>query len=645
MLAPVFDLLQYIKRKILHPYIFFSSIFFLLVSWIFTSLHYMNLLYGNSLSWISWILAIITFFYSFLPFHLSLNHFVKKIQKSDYIVALYVIVLYFATHIWNFATAPWNQNGLFDDAAWDIYFAKIHAFNGPFQATFFDNVGYISREVVFHYYISVFFKLFGYNLLVFNISLLVLGFVTVFFTTFIIHRIFKNISVTLISAIIINFFPLHFVHIFMGHRYAIAAPLMVVSLYFLYQAFIHKSFFRAAISALFAALCWGSAIMGKQYILGLAFSASLILIFGKSKWISKDNIATGIIWILGFFIATIPLLAYILFNYDNYILRERGLLQDFISVYESGGLPAIQPFFNQISELFLAEHSFRRQFLSDFYIIPIAYYALLMPGFLIAFMKKRFEIVFLSVIPVLGAFVSGSYDFRVLLAVPLWIICIAYYLDFIFKSLKTYNKNLRIAFIAISLFFFLLGLIPSVVYLWKVSINPHHIYLLPHKDVAVSRLVQDIVVGSNNPKSSMKHDELNRSINLSNVSYDTFVCPFSAYAIMHLYLQNYKDKSILSFCNQGIQLLKDPKEIISNNVSAIESYKSNWKDLKLVWEISSKTSSIINQFSEYKKYGSEETIADISDGEPFSLYILTIKNRNISTFQQEVVERYSQQHL
>jgi hypothetical protein len=602
-------------------------------------------LYGNNLSWISWILAILILSYSFLPSNLALKHVIERIQKSDFIIALFTVVLYLSTHLWNFTTAPWNQNGLFDDAAWDIYFAKIHAFNGPFQAAFFDKVGYISREVVFHYYISIFFKLFGYNLLVFNVSLIMLGLVTVFFTAFIIHRIFKNTIVTLISTIIINFFPLHYMHIFMGHRYAIVAPLMVVSLYFLYQAFTHNSFLRATISALFAALCWDSAIMGKQYILGLIIAAFCILIFGKKKWKSKINLAVGIIWVISFIICATPLLVYILFNYDNYVLRERGLLHDFVSLYLKGGLAGIQPYLNQLTELFFAKFTYERQFLSDFYIIPLGYYFLLIPGFIIAFVKRRFELIFLALIPVFGALISGSYDFRVLLAVPIWVICIAYYLDFIFKSNKPFFKNLRYVFVIISLFCLLLGLIPSIIYLWKVSKDPNHLYLLPHKDVAVSRLVQDIVVGSKNPTSLMKNNELNRKVDLSTVSYDTFVCPFSSYAIMHLYLQNYNDKKILSFCDQGIQLLKDPQEIVSNNVNAIESYKPTKKDLKLVWEISNKTDNIINDFSPYKKYGFQEKISDISDGKSFSLYILTIKNDNIKKFQQGVLEQYSRHEL
>ncbi|MEK7559633.1 MAG: hypothetical protein AAB521_04985 [Patescibacteria group bacterium] len=638
------NLLEYLKSKISHPYSFFISIFFLVISWLASSIHYTQIAYGNNLSWIAWAISIFTFLYSISSSNLSIKKLLSSVGKREFLIVIFIIAMYLVVHLWNFSSAPWNQNGLFDDAAWDIYFAKNHAFNGPFQAAFFDDVGYISREVVFHYYISIFFKIFGYNLLVFNISLLFLGLITVFFTTFLIHKIFKNTIITIISTFILNFFPLHFMHIFMGHRYAIAAPLMMISFYFLYQAFMAKSFFRAAVSALFAGLCWDSAIMGKQYILGLILSAFLILIFGKRKWRSKENIATGIIWIFGFFIASTPLLVYILFNYDDYVIREKGLLSDFMSLFVNGGFTAVKPYFDQLSELFFAEHSFRRQFLPDFYIIPLVYYLLLIPGIFITFIKRRFELLILSFLPILGALLSGSYDFRVLLAVPIWAICIAYFLDFVFKSEKLSNKNLSYLLIVTSLIVILFGLISSMSYLWNVSKNPNYLYLLPHKDVAVSRLIQDIVIGSKNPTSKLKHNEFNKTVNLSNVSHDTLVCPFSAYAIIHLYLQNYDDKKILAFCNQSIQLLKDEREILNDNVNAIRLYNPNTKDLKLVWEISDKTGSIIDYFSKFGKYGSEESIVDISDDTQFSLYVLTIKSNNVALFRNEILNQYAIEH-
>ena len=638
MISPINETLSRLKSKTSHKIFLLIATFFFFLSWLFSSLHYMHVYYGNNLTWISWFVAIVTLAYAFLPKNISLKLYFRRIKRSDVLFALFIIILYWVTHLWNFSSAPWNQNGLFDDAAWDIYFAKNHAFTGPFQAAFFDEVGYISREVVFHYYISVFFKLFGYNLLVFNFSLLVLGFITIFVTTFLIHRVFKNNFVTILSAVIINFFPLHYTHIFMGHRYAIAAPLMMVSLYFLYTAFLNKSTFRAILSALFAALTWDSAIMGKQYILGLIISAILAVVFGKREWRSKENFAIGTTWIIGFIVSATPLLTYITFNYDLYVIRERGLLSNFFSLFINRGFQGIKPYFNEILELFFAKHTFKRQFLPDFYIIPLTYYLLLVPGFLIALWKRRFEIVLLSLIPTASAFISGSYDFRVLLSVPIWVICMAFFLNSILKSRFLFARSLKFTVITISFIVLSTELFSSVKYLWSVSEDTNHFYLLPHKDVAVSRLLQDVVVGDKSPESGMKKDEFNRKIDLQKVSYATLACRYNSYAIAHLSLQNFDDKKILSFCNQGIQLLKTSEEILNDNVNAVNKHSNDGKDLKLVWEISDKSSPIINLFRKYETLGKDEILSGQSDGTPFSLYVLTIRNENLNFFQKEIAD-------
>lgn len=595
-------------------------------------------------------MGMFAFSFSFLRPQLSFKGLKRSMRKSDLLILGFVIVLFFISHLINFSTAPWNSNGLFDDAAWDIYFAKDHIFNNmPFQPAFFDSVGIISREVVFHYYISTFFVLFGYNLLIFNISLLTLGFITVLFTTFLIQKFFNNIIVTISSVIIINFFPLHFMHIFMGHRYAITAPLMMVSLYYLYTAFKNNSFFRASISAIFAALCFGSAIMEKQYLYGLALAAIFILIGEKKQAKLKEKLTVGIVWFVGFIIVASPLLMYILFNYSIYTFREKSLLNEFISQYKQEGFYGLKPYLDQIRELFFAEFSYRRQFVPGFYAIPIPYYFLIVPGLILAFLKKRFEVVFLSIIPIIGTFVSGSYDFRILLAVPIWVLSIAYSLSYITALFKKEERGriffkFRYFILAFGASFVLLGLVPSIKYIWGVSKNPNYLYLLPHKDVAVSRLVQDIVVGVGNPTSEMKWDELNRKINVSSVSHDTFVCPFGAYAIMHLYLQNYDDKKILSFCDQGIQLLKSPNKILKDNIAAIQNYSFVNKDLKLIWEVSDKSNGIIEMFSIYRRYGSEEVFSGVSDGNRFSVYALTIKKEFVDRFKKDIAKRFSENY-
>lgn len=142
-----------------------------------------------------------------------------------------------------------------------------------------------------------------------------------------------------------------------------------------------------------------------------------------------------------------------------------------------------------------------------------------------------------------------------------------------------------------------IGLFPSTSYILNISKNPNSLWLLPHKDVAVSRLVQDIVSGAKNPTSKMKWNEFNRKVDTSAISYDIFVAPLGAYAIMHLYLQNYDDKKILTFIDQGNQLLVTPEQILNFNISTIKNYSPANKDLKLVWEISDRSSYAINFFT------------------------------------------------
>lgn len=633
----------YLRNKIVHKALFRLSVALFLFAILFSVLHYTGVYFGNHLSWISWLISVISFSSSFLPRTPSFKKKFRNIPKSGLAIAVFIILLYWLTHLWNFSSAPWNQYGLFDDAAWDIYFAKDRIVSGDFyQAAFFDEVGYISRETVFHYYIVAFFKIFGYNLLVFNIALLFLGFVTVFFTTLIVDTLFRNTWVTLISAVIIDFFPLHFTHIFMGHRYAMASPLMVVSLYYLYTSLESKSFFRAGVSAFFAALCLGSSVMGKQYIMGLFAAAILIILFGRRKSKSTENTSVILVWVAGFVIGCVPLLVYIAFNYDSYIIREKGLLLEFINQFTASGFLGIKSYTDQLVEIFFADQTFRRQFLYDYVIIPLPYYVLLFSGLLISVVKSRFEIFLLAIIPVVGALLSGPYDFRVLLSVPIWVIGMMFLPHFVITYQKHRLQTVRPALVSIIIFVIMAGLLPSVDYLWKVSSDKDHIYLLPHKDVAVSRLVQHIVAGDTKPSHNLKKSEFKTNAVTSSVSYDTLVCPYSSYAIMHLYLQDFDDKKVLALCNQGIQLLKTPKEILDDNLTAIANYRNVGKDLKLIWEMSPKVDFIVAGFSDYRKYGNERIISEEIEGTKYSLYTLTIAKEKIQSFQGDVLKRFGE---
>jgi hypothetical protein len=626
------------RRQIVHPRLHLVAVVLAVVCAAATVLHYQGVFPGNPFTWAGWLLAVAAYTGSQLkPGAISIPRTARSLRASELAIVLFVLPLYLVTHLWNAQDAPWNTNGLFDDAAWDIYFARDHAFSGPFQAAFFDEVGLISRETAFHYYIATFFKLFGYNLLVFNAALLILGFVTVLFTTLTVHRLFRTPTITVVAALVLNFLPLHYLQVWAGHRYAIAAPLMMVSLYLLYSGFLDRSSVRLSLSALFAALCLGSAIMGKQFILGLAAAGLVLLFVERKRLASAETRALVVTWLIAFVIAAIPLATYVAFNTDDYVRREQGFVSGFLSPFLTQGYAGIQPFVDQLGELFFDRDTYRRMWQHDYPLIPAAYWLLLVPGILIAVARRRVEIALLAIIPVVSALLSGAYDFRVLLAAPIWVIAMAYVLDAISVGRTEVDRppRRRLAQLA-AVVIVGAGLLPSIAYVWGVSRDPHAEYLLSHRDVAVSRLIQDVVAGSPQPTAEMKPDEFDRPVTEQALDFDDLACPTTAYAVAHLYLQPFDNRRILDFCDGGSQSLVGEDRLLAANVRAIAAYEPRGRGLKLIWEESPISEDVIDRFAQLETFGSTERLEGTVDGVPFSLYILSIPQENVARFRGAV---------
>lgn len=626
------------RRQIANPGLHLAAIGLFAICAIANIAHFQGSFAGNPLTWAAWLLAVAAYTVAFVPIRRPrLATSLGSLRRSELAIGLAILVVYAVSHLWNFGSAPWNTNGLFDDAAWDIYFARIHAFNGPYQAAFYDQVGVISRETAFHYYVTAFFKLFGYNLLVFNIALLVLGFVTVLFTTLAVHRLFRNLAVTIAAGLVLNFLPLHYLQVFVGHRYAIAAPLMMVSLYFMYSGSIDRSFARLSVSGVFAALCLGSAIMGKQVILGLALAAVLLAILDRRRWFAAENRAAGLAWTLAFLIGATPLLVYILFNPADYFRRESGLISDFGQIYATQGYDGIRPFVDQLGELFFAKDTFRRMWLHGFPIVPPAYWLLLAPGLIIALVRRRVEIVLLAAIPVGSAFLSGAYDFRVLLAAPIWVLAMAYTLDFAsFGRLRprAWRPIANVALAAI----LVAGLVPSAAYVWGVSTDSRAQYLLSHRDVAVSRLIQDVVAGAAQPTADMKSSEFDRPEAAGALGFDSLACAERAYAIAHLYLQAFDDRRVMTLCDQGNESLVGKDKLFAVSAKAIADYVPRGKALKMIWEEPEVAQTALKRFATLERYGSSQRLTGSVDGESFSIWVLTIAPENIAGFQAAVAK-------
>lgn len=655
------------KSKLNNPnpfktYYFILAIFFSVICLISTSLHYTEVASGNFLTWSSWLLSVgFLFLYSKEPGNFKFDLSVFKSKR----LLLYLILTcgFFITHLWNFSNLPWSDKGLFDDGAWDIYFAKERIFTDqPFQAAFFDDVGLISREVVFHYYITFFFKLFGYNLLVFNIALTVLGYITFMFTTLLAERLFNKKSITIFTAIVMNFFPLHFMHMYAGHRYAMAAPMIMASVYFSYTGFSMKNKIRLALGALFAALAVDSAVMGKQYLYGLIIGTVLLVIFHRKDYLKRKIINRAVHYSLSLVICMMPLIVYVLFN-PVYFNHEKNMTNEFISslginTKEDGAIGYVKMPFALISKTINqdeASEQFKKYidlltgtffnkdtgvkwFIPGFTAIPIAYYILIIPGIIIAIRRRYYPIIILAILPAVGAFVAGSSDYRVLHGASFWVILVACALYGAYKlndHKKLEKYKLGYAALAACVIVASLGLYSSTSYIYEMASDKNSLRLLPHKDVEVARYMKDVVAGVESPSTEMEWNELNTGLSVSS-KYDTLLCQKSGYAITHVFLHDFGNKKIMALSDQLPFQIMNEEDIFDANKKAINEYdSSSKKDLKLIWEYDQKTNRIISEFKKFENYGKGKDISVKTDSGNVRFYILDILNKDIGKLKAD----------
>jgi hypothetical protein len=601
-----------------------------------TSLHFTGKFRGNPITWMAWVLSLVFLLATYFPSAQGIRQWAAALWTEKRFLRVFCILalVFVVTHIWNFKTAPWNQNGLFDDGAWDIYFAKQHVFSHePFQAAVSEG---IAREVGFHYYIWVWFILFGYNLLTFNVALLVLGLGTFVFTCLIVHELFKNSLVTILSALVFNFLPLQFIQIFIGHRYAMAAPLLTASLYFLMTGFSRRSVIRVTLSGVLAALCVESAIMGKQFLMCLLGAALLSIVVDYKRTLTTDKIRLAAVFVVGVVAALLPLILFVYYNPAVYFAHERELTDLFVQAYKNRASGALTPYINDLKNIFFAPTSHRRLSMPDYVIIPFWYYLFLMPGAVIALLKKRFEIVLMAIVPVVGAFISTAYDFRVLHAAPFWIILMAFAFHALTR-LETVTRSylINLSVLAVAGCILAAGWIPSVRYLYAKSKNPFSIYILGQHDVSVARFIRDIVAGVPQPSARRKPDELRRLSGLSEPSYDAFVCNETGFAVPHLFLQDYDDRKIMSFCDQLPMLHFTDAGVFAMNKKVLSNY-SGARDIMLIWQQTVKSAKAIAAFRKLSHLGKEKLLGASHGGRSYVFYVLTIPRENVGQFKQEL---------
>jgi DNA-binding beta-propeller fold protein YncE len=599
--------------------------------------HYRKAAWGDPWHPIGWLLGMLFLLLAFSPSPAGLATGFRSLIKPKTAFFLFWILFFIVSHLWNFRTAPWNGDALFDESGWDLFFLKSYVIGHPYQAAWF-HPPVLARETLFHYYVWAFLKLFGFNTLAYEAALFCIWLVVYLFTLSLVDLFFHSYIVTSVTALVFTFLPFAFIYTFAGYRYPMAVALAVVSLYFLHVGFRNSSPFCLSLGGIAAGLCLASSISGKQYLLALVITAPL---YGVFYWRSLTRSVTWTslaLIVYSFLAAAMPILLYILFNRDAYTLYESAFLRDFRHAVQSAPFPVgLRPYTKQLWDCFFGI-SGPRFFIPDTLPIPLPYYWLLVPGFLLAVWHKRFEIVLLAIIPVAGAFVARAIENRLLMPIPYWVILMSFTFAGILKLRRW--PSVQIILGAIAVLILLDGLVPSVRYIYSKTKNTFGIRHYAQEEVAVSRFLKHVVAGEEHPgHPQLERDEFNRITGIPDPSYDCFICEGDAYSIIHLFLHDYDARKILSFCaDYPFAIVQSDQDIWNANTRAIASYAPGNKDLKLIWERHPKTERIISMFKSLRDLGTEDSISYSFAGRVRTFYVLKIPNNNIREFQQRVRE-------
>ncbi len=599
--------------------------------------HYRQLAWGDPWHPIGWLLSMFFLLCAFLPDPRGLATGFKSLIKPKTAFFLFWILFFVVSHLWNFHTAGWNGNGLFDESGNDLRYLKSHIIGHAYQAAWFH--GIISRETLFHWYVWGFLKLFGFNILSYEAALFVIWLTAFVFTLLLVDLFFGSYIVTSVTALIFNFLPFAFIYTFAGYRYPMTVALAVVSLYFLHLGFRTTSRFYLSLGGIAGGLCLASSIPGKQYVLTLVITGLLSALFYWRTLKRRVTWTSLAIVVYGFLAAAMTILCYIIFRWKDYTYYEGTYIRPFLDTM--WGRPAphdMQYYVTGLWKCFFAAYYGPRLFFPDFWPIPLPYYWLLVPGFVLALWQKRFEVVLLAMLPVAGVFVSGgpAVEQRLLLGIPFWIIL----MSFTLAGLLTLRPwpGVQILFCTIAALILLDGLIPSVRYIYAKTKTPFEVSHYAQHEVAVSRFLKHVVAGQEHPgPPRLERDEFNRIKGIPDAPYDTFICQMDAFSIIHLLLYDYDDEKILSFC-AGLpsSIVMTEQDVWNANKKAILSYVSSSKDLKLIWERDPKTERIINMFQSLRDLGTKDSISFSFGGRVRTFYVLNIPNRNIQQFQERV---------
>ena len=152
----------------------------------------------------------------------------------------------------------------------------------------------------------------------------------------------------------------------------------------------------------------------------------------------------------------------------------------------------------------------------------------------------------------------------------------------------------------------MLGLFSSIQYIHGTT-NNHYLSMAHWRqgEVAVSRFLRHVVAGQEHPDPPRRErDEFNRVQGIPDPSYETLICAGEAKMVLHLFLHDYDDEKILSFCaEEPMFVFTNDQDLWRQNKKILVGYVPHGKDLKIIWEKGSRAEGIIKMLKPAREYG------------------------------------------
>jgi len=105
--------------------------------------HYRKAAWGDPWQPTGWLLSMLFLLAAFFPGRERPTTSFQSLIKPKTAFFLFWILFFVVSHLWNFRTAPWNGDALFDESGWDLWYLKTYVSGHPYQAAWFHIV--ISR--------------------------------------------------------------------------------------------------------------------------------------------------------------------------------------------------------------------------------------------------------------------------------------------------------------------------------------------------------------------------------------------------------------------------------------------------------------------------------------------------------------------